>query len=271
MTDASAAHPPETLEGWYALHQIFRLVGGKHSNRDKAIDGLAAAVNAEAGRALNPDASGETAGWSRTVRLIGSGSDVMVVHFRATLDEIAAAEKALKCDDALAGFELTYTFLSVAEAGLYHITAELERDAVARGGKVGDEDYARAALQRAQKEKTNAYVARRLYPSVPADMPYVCFYPMSKRRNPDQNWYTLTLAERSRLMLAHGMIGRRFAGRVQQIITGAIGFDAWEWGVTLFARDPLDFKKLVTDMRFDETSAKYAEFGDFYVGSILTG
>jgi hydrogen peroxide-dependent heme synthase len=269
MTDASAAHPPETLEGWYALHQVFRLAA-KPSSRDKAIERLTEAVNAEAARALNQDASGETSGWSRIVRLIGSRSDVMVMHFRASLDQIGAAEQALKCEDAMTAFELTYSFLSVAEAGLYHITAELERDAVARGGKVGDEEYARAALQRAQKEKTNAYVARRLYPTVPADMPYVCFYPMSKRRNPDQNWYTLTLAERSRLMLAHGMIGRRFAGRVQQIITGAIGFEAWEWGVTLFARDPLDFKKLVTDMRFDETSAKYAEFGDFFVGNILT-
>ena len=97
-------------------------------------------------------------------------------------------------------------------------------------------------------------------------MPYVCFYPMSKRRAPDQNWYSLTLEERSRLMYSHGLIGRRYAGRVMQIITGAVGFDAWEWGVTLFAKDPLDFKKLVTEMRFDETSARYADFGQFYVG-----
>jgi chlorite dismutase len=101
-------------------------------------------------------------------------------------------------------------------------------------------------------------------------MPYVCFYPMSKRRDDGQNWYALDLDERSRLMYGHGLTGRRYAGRVQQIITGAIGLDAWEWGVTLFARDPLDFKKLVTDMRFDEVSAKYAEFGEFYVGKIIS-
>ena len=100
-------------------------------------------------------------------------------------------------------------------------------------------------------------------------MPYVCFYPMSKRRGESQNWYTLSLDERSRLMQAHGLTGRRYAGKVQQVITGAIGLDAWEWGVTLFAKDPLDFKKLVTDMRFDEVSAKYAEFGDFYVGKVI--
>ena len=107
---------------------------------------------------------------------------------------------------------------------------------------------------------------RRLEPTLPDAMPYVCFYPMSKRRAVGQNWYGLPLDERSRLMHTHGLTGRRYAGRVLQIITGAIGFDAWEWGVTLFAKDPLDFKKLVTDMRFDEVSAQYAEFGDFYVG-----
>jgi len=112
-------------------------------------------------------------------------------------------------------------------------------------------------------------VQRRLFPVIPDGMPYVSFYPMSKRRAPDQNWYALGLDERSRLMQAHGRTGRRYAGRVLQIITGAVGLDAWEWGVTLFARDPLDFKKLVTDMRFDEVSARYAEFGQFYVGKLL--
>jgi chlorite dismutase len=110
---------------------------------------------------------------------------------------------------------------------------------------------------------------KRLYPELPREMPYVCFYPMSKRRDAGQNWYGLTLDERSRLMHAHGITGRRYAGRVQQVITGAIGLDAWEWGVTLFAADPLEFKRLVTDMRFDEVSAKYAEFGEFYVGKVV--
>ena len=101
-------------------------------------------------------------------------------------------------------------------------------------------------------------------------MPYVCFYPMSKRRAVGQNWYALTLEERSRLMMAHGATGRGYAGRVSQVISGAIGLDAWEWGVTLFAGDPLSFKKIVTDMRFDEVSAEYAEFGEFHVGKRST-
>jgi chlorite dismutase len=93
---------------------------------------------------------------------------------------------------------------------------------------------------------------------------------MSKRRVPGQNWYALSLEERSRLMMTHGLTGRGYAGRVVQVITGALGLDAWEWGVTLFAADPLAFKKIVTDMRFDEVSAHYAEFGDFYVGRVST-
>jgi chlorite dismutase len=101
-------------------------------------------------------------------------------------------------------------------------------------------------------------------------MPYVCFYPMSKKRDPQQNWYALPLEERSRLMRAHGATGRGYAGRVLQVISGAIGLDAWEWGVTLFAGEPLTFKKIVTDMRFDEVSAEYAEFGEFFVGRRAT-
>ena len=97
-------------------------------------------------------------------------------------------------------------------------------------------------------------------------MRYLSFYPMSKRRGQGQNWYTLPVEERSRMMVAHGLTGRRYAGRITQIVSGAIGLDAWEWGVTLFARDPLDFKKIVTEMRFDEASANYADFGEFYVG-----
>src|SRR5206468_10071933 len=122
-----------------------------------------------------------------------------------------------------------------------------------------------------EAERESEHLKRRLRPEPPPGMQYVCFYPMSKRRNEGQNWYTLSLDERSRLMQSHGLTGRRYAGKVQQVITGAIGLDAWEWGVTLFAQNPLDFKKLVTDMRFDEVSAKYADFGDFYVGKIMPG
>jgi hydrogen peroxide-dependent heme synthase len=210
-------------------------------------------------------------GWSAVVGLIGSRADVMFVHFRPTLDALGAAERRLGREQLFGCLTPVYSFLSVTEAGLYHVTAELAREAAARGGAVGDPEYQAKLAARVAAERESAHVARRLYPPLPSDMPYVCFYPMSKRREAGQNWYALSLDERSRLMYTHGTTGRRYAGRVLQVITGAIGLSAWEWGVTLFARDPLEFKKLVTDMRFDEVSAKYAEFGEFYVGKVVDG
>jgi chlorite dismutase len=191
------------------------------------------------------------------------------MRFLPSLDDIGSAESAFRRSPLMDVLRLENSFLSVTEAGLYHLTAEVARETTERGGKTGDEGYVEELERRIAKERENSFVQRRLYPSLPDNMPYVCFYPMSKRREPTQNWYTLSLDERSRLMQAHGRTGRRYAGRVLQIITGAIGFERWEWGVTLFAADPLDFKKLVTDMRFDEVSANYAEFGDFFVGRLI--
>jgi peroxiredoxin len=273
MTTPPTAHPPETLEGWYALHQIFRFNQQRSdaSRLARMVKTAAAALDSSpAGKKARAKIKSAPAGWSCFVRLIGSNSDLLAIHFRDSLDAIGAAQEVLSKTELAKALQPVYSFLSVTEAGLYHITAELARAAEARGGKVGDAEYARTLAGRATAERESQQVRRRLYPELPENMPYVCFYPMSKRREASQNWYMLSLDERSRLMQAHGLTGRRYSGRVQQVITGAIGLDAWEWGVTLFAQDPLDFKKLVTDMRFDEVSAKYAEFGDFYVGRILS-
>lgn len=232
------AQPPETLEGWYALHQIYTF--GTQQG-----DTVVAA----------PTHGGSSEGWSVAVRLIGSMADLMVVHFRPTLDAIGDAQRNFAATADERGLVLSYSFLSVTEAGMYHLTAKHADDPSMLAEKIA-------------AEKDSDHVRKRLYPPLPTAMPYVCFYPMSKRRETGQNWYTLSLEERSRLMYSHGMTGRRYAGRVQQIITGSIGFENWEWGVTLFAKDPLDIKKLVTDMRFDEVSAKYAEFGEFFIGRV---
>src|SRR6202140_2772315 len=272
MTTPPIAHPPETLEGWYALHQIFRFSKQKpDATRLARLARSSATVlgSAPNGRKKGAKSVHAPIGWTCFARLIGSTSDLMVIHFRESLDAIGEAQDALSKTELGKTLQPVYAFLSVTEAGLYHITAELARAAEARGGKVGDADYGRTLAGRATAERESQQVRRRLYPELPDNMPYVCFYPMSKRRDASQNWYTLPLDERSRLMQSHGITGRRYSGKVQQVITGAIGLDAWEWGVTLFAQDPLDFKKLVTDMRFDEVSAKYAEFGNFYVGKVI--
>jgi chlorite dismutase len=108
----------------------------------------------------------------------------------------------------------------------------------------------------------------RLYPALPRKRA-ICFYPMSKRRDPGANWYALPFDERKRLMGGHARVGREYAGRVLQLITGSTGLDDWEWGVTLLADDPAALKQIVYDMRFDEVSAQYAEFGPFLMGLLL--
>jgi peroxiredoxin len=260
-----SAHPPETTEGWYAFHQILafdRAALRAVPREDRA------RLSDEAERALDAAASPAEGGWSAVVPLVGSRADVMLVHFRPTFDDIGVAQRSLARVELFDLLRPVYSFLSVTEAGLYHASAQLAADAVGRGGAVGDATHREAMDARVAAERASAHVQRRLFPPLPADMPYVCFYPMSKRRAPDQNWYALPLEERSRLMMAHGMTGRGYAGQVVQVVTGAIGLDAWEWGVTLFASDPLAFKKIVTDMRFDEVSALYADFGEFFVGRV---
>jgi len=107
----------------------------------------------------------------------------------------------------------------------------------------------------------------RLYPNLPPEgMTAVCFYPMSKSRDVGRNWFSLPYDERKELMLGHGALGRTYAGRIVQLITGSTGVDDWEWGVTLFARVPDDLKEVVYNMRFDPASAVYAEFGPFFTG-----
>ena len=109
----------------------------------------------------------------------------------------------------------------------------------------------------------------RLHPQLPPEgKPAFCFYPMSKRRVDGANWFTLDYDERKRLMYEHGASGRKFSGRVLQVITGSTGLDDYEWGVTLFCEHPDDVKDVVYTMRFDEASAVYAEFGPFYVGMV---
>ncbi len=263
---APVAHPPLTLDGWYAHHQILsvdreRLRALPASERAQAADGLVAALEA----IRSPDGGG----WTAPALLVGSSADAMVVHFRPTLDALGEAQRAV-LDAPLGGLlRPTVTFLSVTEAGMYQVAGQLAKAALARGGSVGDAQYEVEAAERLAAERDEPRNQKRLYPPLPGDMPYVCFYPMSKRRTVGQNWYEQTIEERNRLMWAHGKTGRRYAGKVFQVITGSVGFDAWEWGVTLFAADPMEFKRIVTEMRFDEVSARYAEFGAFYVGRVV--
>jgi hydrogen peroxide-dependent heme synthase len=153
--------------------------------------------------------------------------------------------------------------VSVVELGLYEASVKLYSELAARAVQPGTAEWNRAIDVELAKQREAA--APRLWPEIPQRR-YLCFYPMNKLRGETKNWYSEPMEERGRMMREHGMIGRRYAGRVTQIISGSIGFDDWEWGVDLFADDPLVFKKLVYEMRFDQASAVYGLFGAFFVG-----
>ena len=202
-------------------------------------------------------------GQSALFSLLGHKGDLMLVHFRETFDELNQAEldlEHLRLSDFL---ETTTSYLSVIELGLYESTIKTYRSLAEKGVEPHSEQWNSAVLETIARQKEA--MKPRLFPAMPPNR-YICFYPMDRKRGEERNWYTLPMAERQRQMNEHGLVGRRYAGEVKQIITGSIGFDDWEWGVDLFADDPLVFKKLIYEMRFDEVSAVYALFGGFYVG-----
>jgi chlorite dismutase len=249
--------PPATLEGWYVLHQIVAL---DWAALRRLSDAERARVADEA-RGLLSELAAPAAGWSAAFQLVGGGADWLFMHLRETPEELAELELRLRRSAFGALLRIEYDYLSITEAGLYHATAEAAREA-----EPGSKEFQRILDEMAAAERATPHLKTRLYPTVPEDMRYLSFYPMTKRRVHPDNWYTLPVEERNRLMREHGLTGRRYAGRIFQVITGSLGLDDWEWGVTLFARDLLDIKRIVTEMRYDEASSRYGEFGSFYTG-----
>ena len=135
----------------------------------------------------------------------------------------------------------------------------MKNDGIAEGSEEWEKRIAEI------RDRLDKYLKFRLYPTLP-DWPVVCFYPMMKRRRPQQNWYALPFEQRKELMAGHGRVGRKWHGKILQLITGCTGIDDAEWGVTLFAQNTYDVKGIVYEMRFDPVSAQYAEFGEFYIG-----
>jgi chlorite dismutase len=248
---------PLTLEGLCVLHQMFRFRWAEWRKLD---DNRKRQIAADAAAAFQP---GEEAGQSALYSMLGHKGDLLLVHFRDTFDGLNAAELQLNRTELQEFLEPVHSYLSVIELGLYDSSVKLFRSLSERGVVPLSEEWNREVEETIQRQK--AAMAPRLFPKIPPSR-YLCFYPMDRRRGEEKNWYTLPIEERQRQMEEHGMVGRRYAGKVQQIITGSIGFDDWEWGVDLFADDPLVFKKLIYEMRFDEVSAVYAQFGQFFVG-----
>ena len=250
---------PLTIEGASVLHQMFRFRRSewrKLSEQQKNdIAGEASALLAK----LEQEKEGQSALYS----LFGHKGDLLLVHFRNSFEQLKSAElqiSNLRLGDFL---ETATSYLSVVELGLYESSVKMYRSLQEQGAEPNSPEW-KAVIEETLKRQKEA-MHSRLYPQIPPAR-YICFYPMDRRRVEEKNWYQLPIEERQRQMEEHGMVGRKYAGIVKQIITGSIGFDDWEWGVDLFADDPLEFKKLIYEMRFDEVSAVYALFGTFYVG-----
>jgi len=246
---------PETLEGWSVLHLMYRVrwdrlraMNGQERQRlaDDAVAALAV-----------PDA-----GATAFVQTLGHKADLMFICFRRDFGQLAHAQLALSRTELHTILRPTTSYVSVVELGMYEMTGKLHQQLGAKHKPASDEFE--AAFD-AEMETQRQRVMNRLFIEVPAAR-YVCFYPMNKKRAAGNNWYSESFERRAAMMREHGMIGRTYAGKVTQIISGSIGYDDWEWGVDLFAQDPVVFKKLIYEMRFDEASARFAEFGPFYTG-----
>lgn len=231
-----------TLDGWYSFHD-FRTIDWKAwkaaspEERQQALDELFSLNNTF--RTIQSERKGSFGQFA----IAGHKADLLFMHMRSTVEELNET-KTLFNKTRFADFtQASYSYISVVELSSYLAQGNVDPE-------------------------TDPYLQRRLKPELPEK--HICFYPMNKKREGNDNWFMLSMDERREMMMSHGRIGRSYADRVRQIITGSIGLDDWEWGVTLFADDPLQFKKLIYEMRFDEVSARYADFGTFLVGHSVT-
>ncbi|WP_135303911.1 heme-binding protein [Haloarcula amylovorans] len=254
--------PPQTEEGWYVLHDCRRIDWDAWRDapqrvRDRAlsegVEFLSAYEDVEdvaerraAGSQTKSDDAEE--GQTAVYTVLGHKADVMILHLRPTMGDLDAAERHFEQTEFAQFTERAFSYVSVTEASGYTEKAREYFD-----GEVDDD----SGLAQ--------YIQSRLHPDIP-DEEFVCFYPMDKRRDPEQNWYDTAFEERAAHIKRHGDIGRGYGGEVNQMISGSIGFDDWEWGITLWSEDTTSVKELLTEMRFDPSTSRYAEFGPFYVG-----
>jgi peroxiredoxin len=260
---------PLTLEGSFVLHQFFRFDwkawrSCADGERKSCADGERKSIAAEAIAALQrleragQDAPVRTALFSQ----LGHKGDLVLIHFRESLEALNQVELDLAQTELYDFLDLRHSYVSMVELGLYESSRKTWEAAAAKGLEPNSPEF--QAEVTASLERASAAMAPRLFPAVP-EAKYLCFYPMDRKRGESVNWYTVPFAERQRMMHEHGLIGRRYGDVVKQIISGSIGMDDWEWAVDLFADDPVVFKKLIYEMRFDEVSAVYALFGQFFI------
>jgi hydrogen peroxide-dependent heme synthase len=250
---------PAVLDGYPVLHQMLTidrkaLRALPEKERDQILrEGAQALQTMEAREGGN----------SALFHLLGHKGDLLLVHFRESFDELAQTELDLAKLPLFDYLTPSHSYLSIIELGMYDFTVRTSKELIEQGLEPGSEEFNK--LYNEKLTQSGNAMKMRLFPKIP-DNRYLCFYPMNKRRGEDKNWYMKSTEKRAAMMVEHGTIGRKYAGRVRQIISGSIGYDDWEWGVDLFSNESGVFKELVYEMRFDKASALYGEFGQFFLG-----
>jgi hydrogen peroxide-dependent heme synthase len=252
---------PESLDSWSILHRMFRFDRARYATLDASRQ---AAIEREAVTLLTTLA-GDPETDASLAQILGHKADLMLTVYAKSFDMLGTIEMRFDALALRAFLEPVSSYVSVLELGLYEATGKIHETLRERNLKPHSDEWTAAFDVLLDEQAKNPRNAGRLWAKIPQRR-YVCFYPMDKKRGETINWYMLPYEERAAMMVDHGKIGRSFHGLVNQVISGSIGFDDWEWGVDLYADDPLVFKKLIYEMRFDEASARYAAFGPFYTG-----
>lgn len=250
--------------GWHCSHFFYRFDHG--AIRDFAPDELAAACRELEG-ILSPESPGAPARL-QTSAVAGHKADFGLMVLDPDPLVVDAVHRRVLASALGPVIEPVWSFVSLTEVSEYVPTVEQYGQRLIEEGEVADSPAYRAKLK-AYEGREAMMRQQRLEPELPP-WPATCFYPMNKIRHPHANWFALDFPQRSRLMAEHGRTGMTFGGKVTQLITVSVGLDDWEWGVTLWARNPEFLKDIVYRMRFDEASAKYAEFGPFYTSYIMS-
>ena len=248
-------------QGWHCLHLYYRIEHGQWqllSPEERRNAKVALSTLVQETRALESTQL-------LTMSIVTPKADLGFMLITPDLHAANRVEKQLSLSLGADVLVPVYSYLSLTEESEYKTTAEEYAAVLEHEQKIGRGTPEFEKAMAAFDERMKHYRHDRVYPTLP-DWPVVCFYNMSKRRGEARNWYSLPSDERRKLMLGHGAVGRQYAGKVKQLITGSSGLDDAEWGVTLFARDTFQIKSIVYQMRFDEVSAVYGDFGEFYIG-----
>jgi chlorite dismutase len=263
--NAAAASEPTILmtDGWHCLHLFYRvapapLAALSAQDRREGRDLLA--------HLLDPERNGAPAR-VQTSLVAGHKADLAVMLLDQNPLVIEAVRQELRASPLGGALELAWSFVSITEVSEYVPTVEQYAERLKQEGALPDSP-AFAAKLKAYEEREVLMRKQRLFPDLPA-WPVTCFYPMNKIRHPQANWYAQPFSHRMQMMTEHGKSGMKFAGKVTQLITASTGLDDWEWGVTLWGREPAFIKEIVYTMRFDEASANYAQFGPFYLSYVV--